>query len=208
MGTADPPAAVVSASGGAPEEGCDRLRSWGGRGAGRPRDEASRHLTTRSRAARRRAAHLQELTRTTAGHMHLYARGGDRQRAQELYERAYPQPTCRPAWTACLFLQSCKRPSHVEASQALQHPDSAPSWSANSPPALRARTAPRPSRRPSHKRGRRRWGCRPPTPCGPHDPLTEQLYGRAVKAGPAAVNALSNYGLYLSEMKRDCESQI
>ena len=37
----------------------------------------------------------------------------------------------------------------------------------------------------------------------PHDPLTEQLYGRAVKADPTAVNALSNYGLYLSEMKRD-----
>ena len=33
-----------------------------------------------------------------------------------------------------------------------------------------------------------------------HDPLTEQLYGRAVKADPTAVNALSNYGLYLSEM--------
>lgn len=141
---------------------------------------------------------------------------GDKQKAQELYERGLSVhatcPTC--LGNLPLFLQACKRPTDEIAAayracldkypdlvsvlvkyanflrHAMRSPDKAETILKKAitinenADALGAYAVLLHAVR-------------------PHDPLTEQLYGRAVKADPGAVNALSNYGLYLSEMKRD-----
>ena len=119
MGTADPPAAVVQRL---QEEHLrkdvigfgSRARPWRRRAAAprRPR----KPLTMRSRAAPPACRRTyKELMRTTAAPTPCALRGekGDRQRAQELYERGLSvHPTCPTCLgNLPLFLQSCKRPS-------------------------------------------------------------------------------------------------
>ena len=221
MGTADPPAAVVQRL---QEEHLrkdvigfgslgEALTAQGGRA-----EEASKAFDDALACCP--AGVPPHLQRAYAHYCGAYAslceERGDRQRAQELYERGLSvHPTCPTCLgNLPLFLQSCKRPSHeIEATYKAyfaEYPESVPvlvKYANFLRHALRA-----PDR--AETILKKAIGISEDADAlgayavllhavRPHDPLTEQLYGRAVKADPTAVNALSNYGLYLSEMKRD-----
>ena len=221
MGTADPPAAVVQRL---QEEHLrkdvigygslgEALTAQGGRA-----EEASKAFDDALACCP--AGVPPHLQRAYAHYCGAYAalceEKGDRQRAQELYERGLSvHPTCPTCLgNLPLFLQSCKRPSNeIEAAYKAyfaEYPESVPvlvKYANFLRHAMRA-----PDR--AETILKKAIGISEDADAlgayavllhavRPHDPLTEQLYGRAVKADPAAVNALSNYGLYLSEMKRD-----